>query len=86
MNPDQEETDEFYFADGEKVTSLKIWYNSYGGGRCGKVELVTSQNRTFIIDAPTTSGAGPDPEGGLLGLQPPQKIHCHTYTICHWGA
>ena len=54
-NPDQE-TDEFYFAEGENVASLKIWYNSFGGGRCGKVELVTSQNRTFIIDAPTTSG------------------------------
>ena len=42
---EDEETDIFYIADGEKITSLKLWRNDYEKGRLGALELTTDQNR-----------------------------------------
>ncbi len=45
-------TETFHFAEGEKVSSLKVWTNAEFTGRCGKIELKTDKNRQFNVDCP----------------------------------
>ena len=61
-------TDIFYFAEGEKVTSLKLWAGNFSDGRSGGFELTTNQKRTFSVDAPNRTGEPYQPEigSGLL--------------------
>ena len=42
---EDDETDLFYIADGEKITSLKLRRNDHAGGHLGALELTTNQNR-----------------------------------------
>ena len=71
-----ESTEKFYLAEGEKVISLKIWYDKYRNGRCGGFEMTTNeknidnQNRIFSVPAPR-KGDPYEPELGsgiLIGV------------------
>ena len=61
-------TDIFYFAEGEKVTSLKLWAGKFSTGRSGGFELTTNQSRTFSVYPPNRTGEPYQPEigSGLL--------------------
>ena len=64
-------TDTFYIAEGEKVTSLKLWAGTYLSGRSGGFELTTDQKRTFSVDPPDRIGEPYQPEIGsgiLVGV------------------
>lgn len=41
------ETETFYIVSGERITSLKIWWSGWGGGRLNGLEMKTNLNRTF---------------------------------------
>ena len=41
------ETDDFYIASGERITSLKLWRSGYQTGRLGGVSITTNRGRTF---------------------------------------
>ena len=43
------ESDKFYIAPGEKITSVKLWGNDYRRGRFSALELTTNQNRRLIV-------------------------------------
>ena len=64
---DGNKSDTFVFGNGEKLTSLKIWYIGYNNGRLGGVQWTTSENRSFAFGyqngAPTYS---PNVGSGIL--------------------
>lgn len=60
------ECDRFYFADGEKITSLKLWKSDFKGGRLGALELKTDQDRTLKFGNPTGEAYEVDTGSGLL--------------------
>ncbi len=44
-------TETFHFAEGEKVSSLKVWADNHETGRCGRIELITDRNRPFTVES-----------------------------------
>ena len=74
-------TETFYFTDGEKVTSLKLWAGPILQGRSGGFELITDKKRKFSVDATMRTGNPYQPELGsgiLLGVfgKVDEDIHC----------
>ena len=69
--PEGTPTDTFYFATGEKVTSLKLWGGDHQKGRSGGFQLTTNQSRTFSVDPSNRTGVPYQPELGcgiLVGV------------------
>ena len=57
----------FIFGDGEKLTSLKVWYKSASkAGRLGGVEWTTSENRSFAFGYQDGDPYSPDLGSGVL--------------------
>ena len=77
---------EIIFADGEKITSLKVWsFNRGGDGRLGRIELTTDRNGQLHVDAPREG----EPHeydvgsGTLIGIfgKGAGDIHCLGFSL-----
>ena len=61
------ETDDFYLASDERLTSIKLWRSNFQTGRLGGVSITTNKERTF--NCRNTSGTPdyePEVGSGLL--------------------
>lgn len=61
-----EPSEKFYLADGEKITSLKLWGDTYSTDRTGGFQLITSEKREFTFGYTRGTPYTPEIGSGIL--------------------